>query len=205
LLGAVGYPKLVTRVRALAVTTRGMGGGPREIIAYLRDVNSSIEPNLPYAAAFSAQVLNQALFYKHFPAGRQVSMEYLGELLALVRKENPDLLLLMAPIPSAVLAEAIPAALRDDWDRTLVRVGVTDEYLRALEADMYQNLAALCRKNGWVFVDTLPAFLDAPERGTLYNATDLHVDDPACRIIGGLEAEAVVLSMAPERLESAHE
>jgi len=136
-------------------------------------------------------VLNQALFYKHFPDGERVSIDYLNEMLAMVRRENPDLILVVAPVPSAVLAEAMPEVFRDDWERTLARVGVSDEYVRTLERRLYDTLKAQCKRNGWIFVDTLPAFIQARENEGLYNSTDLHIADRGCKILGVLEADAV--------------
>ena len=62
------------------------------------------EPSLGYPDAFSAQMLNQQLFFQHFPSAREESIRRMRELMILIRRENPGITLVMSPIPSYELA-----------------------------------------------------------------------------------------------------
>jgi len=188
----VGYPRLLTRLKTLSITTRGMDGDTWRLISYLRKVNQSIEPRLGYYAGFSAQVLNQALFFHYFPTGKEEAHAYLSELLSMARSENPGVVFVMAPIPSAALADAMPSDIRTYWRETLDRVGLSEEYVRELELEIYDTVRRLAIENGWVFVDLLQAIESAKPDEPLYNSRDLHVTEAACQIIGRKEAETLL-------------
>lgn len=191
-LDRLGYPKILLRIWLLTTTARKLDRGFSDVLSYLYDIHNSVEPGLGEPGAFAAQILNQAIFYRHFPEGKQKSLMFLDHLMKTAKRENPEVLFVLSPIPSAALADAIPPDIRPLWKHALDKVGLTSESVRHLEDELYEQLRRLAQQNGWLFVDTLPVFLENAGKQPLYNNYDLHVDQAACQLIGHEQARVLL-------------
>jgi hypothetical protein len=78
----LGYPRVVTRLRMLGAAARQPGHTTAETVRYLSDLRASQEPRLGYPAALAAQILNQALFFKHFPEAVDESLVFMRSSFA---------------------------------------------------------------------------------------------------------------------------
>ncbi|MFQ5559618.1 MAG: hypothetical protein ACE5FU_03395, partial [Nitrospinota bacterium] len=104
LFAKMGQPKFFSRFEFLAAVAYEEGGNIFDIMSYIFDIKKSLEPRLAYSGAYSAQILNQALFMKkHFPETPRKSLIYFKHLLSLIKKENPDLRVIVIAIPSVAL------------------------------------------------------------------------------------------------------
>lgn len=184
-----GVLGLLQRVRVLRAAAAEQGEGLGTVVAYLNDLRRSEEPTVGYSGAFSAQMLNQQLFFHRFPAGRAEAVRRVAALLALVRREQPGLVLMLSPLPSYQLVgeQPVDSALQ----RTIGRLPLTYEGGVREERALYDTLRVLAREAGWVFADNLAALqaYRGPER--LYNAFDYHLLPVASAIIGRTQAEAL--------------
>ena len=166
----------------------------RETVSNITSLNKSQEPRLGYPPAFTAQILNQALFFRHFPEAKEESIAFMRHLLQLVRAENPDVLPVMSPIPSAALTGAIPRDLRQLWRDTLERTGLTEASVADLENGLVDQLKSSSVQAGWLFIDLRDCLRRHTSGGELYNSDDLHISDIASRMIGRCQAEALKAS-----------
>lgn len=184
-----GILPLYLRMRELLQTAREQGSGWTETLGYLGDLRKAREPSLGYPEALLAQMLNQQIYFKRFPAGRSESLRRLRFLLQLARRENPGVLLVMSPLPSYQLVGRRP--IDDAMLRTLHRLGITEEQGLRDEESLYRQLRTMATAEGWVFVDNLKALREyhGPER--FYNTFDYHLLPPASDLIG--RAQAAVL------------
>jgi hypothetical protein len=192
----LGYPRVVTRLRMLGAAARQPGHTTAETVRYLSDLRASQEPRLGYPAALAAQILNQALFFKHFPEAVDESLVFMRELLETARAENPDLTLVMSAIPSAALVDAMPAEVRGLWEDTLDRTGLSNDWVAGLEDGLVDRLEAAAVDAGWIFIDLRPCLRGRAVEGELYSPFDLHISAVASRLIGECQAERLLAAGA---------
>jgi hypothetical protein len=185
-----GLRGFVQRVQLLSQQAAEQGKGLTTVIAYMNDLRRSREPSVGYQAAFSAQMLNQQLFFYRFPQGKTESLRRVRALLELVRRENPDLTVLLSPLPSYELAQQQPVdeALR----RTLARLAITYEGGVQEESALYDSLRVLARETGWLFADNLAALRAYSGTERLYNAFDYHMLPVASELVGRTQARALL-------------
>jgi hypothetical protein len=109
--------------------------------------------------------------------------------MALIRAENPGLVLVMSPVPSYQLTgeKPVDAALLRTFER--IPIGY-DEGVRQ-EGELYERLRGLAREEGWLFVDNLAALKSYRGSGRLYNDFDYHILPTASALVG--EAESATL------------
>jgi hypothetical protein len=197
LLDRVGLRNLYLRLLFL-----GAAAGQEEeswltILDYMNDVRKSSEPTVGYSGALSAQFLNQQLFLHHFPSSEAEAMRRMRFLLRMIRSENPDLLLIMSPIPSYELVgeQPVDAALRRALERLPLTYGGGIEE----EGRLYYALRDLAAQEGWLFVDNLAGLQAYGGSERLYNDYDYHVTEAASVIIGATQAEAIKHSLRGDR------
>ena len=191
LVGELGYPNIYMRIKMLTATARDAGGGTRDVFGYVSAIRRSIEPRLEYNAGFSAQMLNQAIFFDYFPEAKTQSLRFIVHLMRMAKEENPGVLFVLSPIPSAALAHAMPPAIEPYWQDTLERVGTTQDAVYELEAELYEELRSAATETGWVFVDLLSVFQRNPHGEVLFTESDLHVNQASCRLIADEEARVL--------------
>lgn len=197
LVAASGLRNLIVHVRFVYRTAVEEGGGPREVVGYLRDLRRSVEPSVPYHEAFAAQFLNQQLFFHWFPGARRESLARVRALLELARRENPGTLLVLSALPSYELAAQPPldAALL----RTLRRLPLTYEGGVREEQRLYEALRRLAGETGWVFVDNLAALRAFRGTARLYNDVDYHLLPAASTIVGKAQAGTLLPLLGSRR------
>jgi hypothetical protein len=186
----IGLQNLVQRVLFLRRSAAEQGEGLWAVLTYMNDLRKSIEPTVGYSAAYSAQILNQQLFFHHFPHGRAESLRRMRALMELVRTENPHTLLIMAPLPSyeLVSTKSVDRRLLE----TLRRLPITLESGVEEEQGLYEALRGLSAELGWVFVDNLAPLRDYHGPGKLYNDFDYHLTRAGSQIVGTTEAETLL-------------
>jgi hypothetical protein len=143
-----------------------------------------------YPQAFAAQMLNQQLFFHHFPGSQAEAVRRIEALLARIRAERPGMFLLVSAVPSyqLVLGEMADPLL----SATVSRLPITVDGGRKQEQELYGDLRAAAERSGWYFVDNLTALQALPNRDRLYNHFDYHIEPSASRTIGRLQAEALL-------------
>jgi hypothetical protein len=185
-----GIRRVWLRVHYLRDVAASTDAGLGTIIAYMNDLRKSASSEVEYSHAFSAQMLNQQLFFKRFPGTREESLNRVRALLELVRKENPGRLLVMSPIPSYQLVHEQPV------DRALInaveRLPITYAEGVAEEARLYHALKQLAAETGWLFVENLEPLRQYNGSQPLYNTVDYHIEPVASGIIGETQARAIV-------------
>jgi hypothetical protein len=189
-----GLPRVITRLRMVSAAASQTDRPLTDTLRYLADLRRSEESRLSYPAAFAAQILNQALFFHHFPGSTRESLAFMRHLMQRIRAENPDMLLVFASIPSAALMDAIPHDVQRLWRETLDRTGLTEAQVGELENGLVNELKTAAVETGWLFVDLRDCLRAAPHSGELYSAEDLHISATASRLIGGCQAEALLAS-----------
>lgn len=191
----IGIYGVVQRVQVLRGVAAEQGKGLGAIFGYLNDLRKSDEPSVGYSAALSAQMLNQQLFFYRFPASRAESLHRVAALLALIRRENPRLTLVLSALPSYELVQQQP--VDKPLRHALERLPVTYEGGLREERALYDTLRILAREAGWLFADNLPALQAYQGPGRLYNNFDYHLLPPASEIIGRTQAEVLLRSLRP--------
>jgi len=184
-----GLRQLMIRGRQLRLLAAEQHRGFSAVTGYMWDLWKANARSLGYPAAFSAQMLNQNLFFRHFPESRTESLRRLQYLMRKVRAENPGVILVMSPLPSYLLLH--PAPLDSALISTLARLGIPVEEAIAQEHGLYEDTRALARNEGWLFVDNLAA-LDALHRPDLFNRFDYHYLPPASAVIGRAQAQVLM-------------
>ena len=158
-------------------------------MSYLRDIRSATTSSAGYPAAFAAQILNQQLFFHHFPDSREESLRRIEALLGMIRDRHPELVLVMSPVPSYQLVDTKPV------DRAFVdvlaRLEVTYDSGVAEEHGLYEQLRTISESSGWVFVDNLSTLQGYRGSDRLYNAFDYHITRTAMELIGRNQAAAL--------------
>lgn len=173
------------------------GGGITTVLAYMGSLWEAREPGVGYPDAFSAQMLNQQLFFHYFPSAEQESLKRLDALLALARRQNPDLILVLSPIPSYELVgeQPVDPLLLE----TLSRLPVSHAEGLAQEGRLYDSLRNLASDNGWIFVDNLKALRAYHGTQRLFNNFDYHILPPASALIGSEQATAILAAFGRPR------
>lgn len=186
---AVGLRGAYFRISELRRLGTEQGTGYGTVLQYIWDLWKAREPTVGYPDALSAQMLNQQLFFANFPMGVAASKQRMQALLALIREQNPGMLLLMSPIPSYELSGQAPvdSALL----RVLQRLPITYESGQAQELALYDWLREAATASGWLFADNLASFREYHGSARLYNDFDYHLLPVASAIIGRTQATAL--------------
>ncbi len=192
-----GLHGLVQRLRVLAALASEQGKGLPTVLAYMNDLHKSREASVGYGAALAAQMLNQQLFFHRFPESRAEAIRRVRALLLMIRRENPDLLLILSPLPSYQLTQQQP--VDDALLRTLARLPITYEEGVQEEQALYDTLRVFAREGGWLFVDNLRALRAYHGSDRLFNNFDYHLLPVASEIIGRAQAEALLQRVPPRR------
>ena len=200
LASRLGFPRVVQRLRMVNAAADRPGHSLRETWRYMNALNESQESRLGYPAAFTAQILNQALFLQHFPESKDESIAFMRHLLQQVRAENPELLPVLSPIPSAAVMNAIPHDLRQYWRETLERTGLTESAVAGVENELVDRLKAASIEAGWMFIDLRDCLRGYQGTEDLYSSYDLHISAVASRMIGRCQANALLASDAFRKL-----
>jgi len=190
LADATGVRNLVVHLQLLYQTAAEQGAGFRAVAGYLGDLRKSVEPTVGYREAFTAQFLNQQLFFHWFPGARQQSMRRVRALMELARTENPNTVLILSALPSYELVQQRP--LDSALLRTLDRLPITYQGGVREEQELYDALRQLADEEGWLFVDNLTPLRGYQGGDRLYNNIDYHLLPIASTIIGKNQA-AVLL------------
>ena len=177
-----GMRPLYLRVKALRQLGAEQGEGMSAVLAYMRNLWRARDPAVGYPEALTAQMLNQQLFFHHFPRSEEESLRRVEALMKMIRVENPDLLLVMSPIPSYELTgeQPVDSALL----RTLSRLPLSLDSGRQQEGELYERLRRLSAEQNWLFVDNLAALRAARGPDRLYNDFDYHLLPPGSAVIG---------------------
>ena len=186
----VGIRQQILRVKELRRLGNQHGAGLFTTLAYMRDLWRARNPSVGYSDAFTAQMLNQQLFFYHFPGSLEESLRRTRALMGLIRQENPGMILVMSPLPSYELVgeQPVDEALR----RTLSRLPVTYEDGQRQERGLYEELRELATEDHWVFVDNLAALQAYHGSERLYNSFDYHLLPVASALVGHAQAEALL-------------
>lgn len=187
---ATGVTNALVRLRYLQGAAREQGKGLGEVFAYVQDLRRATSGSVGYPQAFTAQMLNQQLFFHHFTGTRDESVRRLRWLLTDIRRRHPDLVLVLSPIPSFQLVHAVPSDTA--FSAVLGRLPITYAGGYAEEDSLYDAAATAARDAGWLFVDNRPALRAASASTRLYNTFDYHIEPVASDMIGRNEA-AVLL------------
>lgn len=194
-----GVRPLVLRFSELRRLGASHGGGLDEVLGYMRDLWRARDPSLGYPDALSAQMLNQQLFFHHFPSSKEESIRRMSALMALIRMENPGMLLVLSPLPSYELVGG--HEIDDALLRTLARLPVTYQEGMQQERALYERMRGLAETQGWIFVDNLSVLQAYGGSERLYNDFDYHLLPVASALIGGAQADALA---EPLRAMTAH-
>ncbi len=187
---ATGVRNAIVHLQFLYQMAVEQRAGVRAVVGYFGDLRQSVEPSIGYQEAFTAQFLNQQIFFYRFPGAREESIRRVRALLELARRENPNTVLILSALPSYELIQQRPvdAAL----SRTLERLPVTYESGVREEHQLYDTLRQIAGEEGWLFVDNLTALRGYRGSERLYNNFDYHLLPTASTIIGNAQA-AVIL------------
>lgn len=186
---AAGVRTAIARVAALAEIAALQGKGLPAVASYLVDVVHARDERIGYPDAFTAQMLNQQLMFYHFPETVHESLARLTALLRIARSENPDIVLVMSPIPSYQLATSVGPT--SELGFVTSHLPLTIAQGRAQEERLYEEVRTISIGAGWMFVDNLAALRKVNGEDGLYNEFDYHLLPPASKIIGSAEATAL--------------
>jgi hypothetical protein len=186
----IGVRQMYLRLSQLREAAAQQGGSMLSVMRYLADLGKAREKAVGYPDAFTAQMLNQQLFFHYFPGSKAESLRRIRALMAMVRTENPGLILVMSPLPSYQLTGEQP--VDSAFLRTLRRLPTTYDSGVAEEKELYEQLRQLSAETGWLFVDNLAALQAYSGKERLYNDYDYHLLPTASVMIGKLQA-AVLL------------
>lgn len=186
---ASGLRNVWVRIRYLRDAAKEQAQGFTSVLAYMNDLRKSDSRDVGYSSAFSAQMLNQQLFFHHFPGSQAESLNRVRALLELVRREQPELLLVLSPLPSYQLAQEQPV------DSALLKVfeRMPFSYRESVarEHELYESLRRLAAETGWLFVDNLTPLRQHRGSERLFNNNDYHLLPVASRIVGTAQAEVI--------------
>ncbi len=185
------------RIMQLRRLAAEQDAGFGEVLEYLLDLRKATEPTVGYSAAFTAQMLNQQLFFHHFPGSREESVRRVRELMNMIRNENPGILLVMSPLPSYELAGERP--VDEALLRVLQRVPVSYESGVREEERLYERLRSLANELEWVFVDNLSALRAYEGSDRLFNKFDYHLLPTASAIVGQTQATAILANLRADQ------
>jgi hypothetical protein len=185
-----GVRQLYFRLSELRRLGAEQGEGMSAVFGYMYDLWKAREPTVGYSDAFTAQILNQQLFFYHFPGGEDESLARVEALMKLVRSENPGLVLVMSPLPSYELTGEQP--VDPSLVRTLKRLPISYEEGVQQEGALYERLRGLAAEQGWIFVDNLAALRAYHGTSRLYNDFDYHLLPAASALVGHAQAAALL-------------
>jgi hypothetical protein len=185
-----GLRRVLLRVHYLRDVASSQQAGVRAVAAYMNDLRKAASDRVEYPHAFSAQMLNQQLFFYRFPGSREESLRRVKALLELVRQQNPNLLLVMSPVPSYQLVNRTP--VDPAFLEVIGKLPITHESGVAEEFELYQALKRMALESGWVFVDNLPRLQEYQGKQLLYNRADYHIEPIASEIIGKAQAREIL-------------
>ena len=187
-----GLRRILLRVDYLGDIASSQNAGLLDVAAYMNDLRKASSERVEYPDAFTAQMLNQQLFFHHFPGSREESLRRVKAVLELIRQENPNRLLVMSPVPSYQLVNRMPvdSALLE----VIGRLPITHESGVAEEFELYQAVKRMALEGGWIFVDNLPLLREYQGTEPFYNRTDYHIEPVVSEIIGKAQARAIASS-----------
>lgn len=184
-----GLRRMLLRVDYLGDVASSQNAGVVAVAAYMNDLRKAASKKVEYPDAFTAQMLNQQLFFHHFRGSREESLRRVKALLELVRQQNPNRLLVMSPIPSYQLVNRTP--VDPAFLEVIGALPITYESGVAEEFELYQALKGMALDGGWVFVDNLPLLREYRGTELFYNRTDYHIEPVVSEIIGKAQARAI--------------
>ena len=193
LLDRTGVRRIYFRVVELQRLAKEQGGSFPAVIDYIKDIWRAREPSIGYPDAFTAQILNQQLFFHHFPSARDESLNRLRTLMKMAKRENPGLTLVMSAIPSYQLAgeQPVDSALL----KILRRLPISYEEGVRQEQELYEQLRVLSAEEGWLFVDNLKELKALQTTERLYNDFDYHILPVATEAIGKAQARELIKTL----------
>jgi hypothetical protein len=184
-----GVRNVAVRIRYLRQVAREQDQGIGVVMRYMNDLRKSRSNRVGYPAAFSAQMLNQQLFFHHFPGSMQECLQRVRALLRLVRAEHPSLLLVLTPIPSYQLLDKAPVDPR--LSEVTARLPMSYAEGVAMERSLYDSLRVMASDEGWLFVDAVAALREYKGSEPLFNDFDFHLLPPASALIGSAQASVI--------------
>lgn len=185
-----GLRRILLRVDYLGDVASSQNASVLAVASYMNDLRKASSKKVEYPDAFTAQILNQQLFFHHFSGSREESLRRVKALLELVRQQNPNRLLVMSPVPSYQLVNRVPvdSALLE----VIARLPITYESGVAEELELYQTLKRMALESGWIFIDNLPLLREYEGQELFYNRTDYHIEPVVSEIIGKAQAREIV-------------
>lgn len=178
------------RIRYLLNTAGEQDQGIISIFKYMWDIKRSVEPSLWYPGAYSAQILNQQIFFKYFPKSKEESLSRLSFLLKMIKDENPEIKLVLSPIPSPTLAGVLKES--PVFHNKINQLGLTYSEIVKSEQELFNRCREIAGEQGWIFVDLLSSFRAYPKPKDLFMKQDFHISPEASRLIGEEEAKAMM-------------
>lgn len=177
-----GIRTMAQRYSYLRATTREHGATFGGTVGYMRRLLAARDPSLGYPDALTAQMLNQQLFFDAFAGSQEESLRRVEALLALARRENPDVILVLSAIPSYQLVGESPVDA--SLPRAAERIGFSVASGIAQEQALYDALKGMTERTGWLFADNLTALRAGRGGSRLYNDFDYHLLPRASEIVG---------------------
>ncbi len=195
LMQATGIRRVYLRVIYLRDVARSQGEGVGSVVGYMNDLRKATAPEIGYPQSYSAQMLNQQLFFHRFPAAKGESVKRMRALLRYVRQSHPELLLVLSPLPSY---QMVDQAVGDSTFRAvLARLPITFESGVKEEQELYDALRTLAAEEGWTFVDNLPTLRAYRGPAPLFNDFDYHLQPEASELIGRAQADTIRSMLRP--------
>lgn len=184
-----GIRNVAVRLRYLRETAVERGASLTDVVSYMQSLRRSTAPELGYPAAFSAQMLNQQLFFHHFPGSRAEALARVKALLELIRAEQPGAILVLSPLPSyqGILKERVDSSLL----RVLERLPISNASGFVDEELLQSELRTLAAGSGWLFVDNLTPLRAYSGGAPLFNAHDFHYLPVGSEIIGRAQSSII--------------
>lgn len=189
LVKETGIRDVVVRLQFLVGLANEQKQGLGKAVSYMNDLRAAVNSDVGYPAAYAAQMLNQQIFFHHFPSSIEESRGRIRFLMEMIRKENTDTLLILSPIPSYQLVQQQP--VDPAFLRTISRMPFNYENGVRQEETLYYTLKEVAREMGWLFVDNLVPLRAYKGSDRLYNVFDYHVTPAASDIIGANEAHVL--------------
>lgn len=202
-LQKAGVDNTLDKVSYARQAADAFGVGFWESMSYLNDLRLSQDDAVWYDAAYAAQCLNQALFFKHFPGSHQEALSRARYVLESTKREmeakGDKAMFVLSPIPSRLFAQ--PDLPDPIYDRILSRLPLTKDEVVQMESEGYELLRKAAEEAGWVFVDTLP--LLRADKGMTYFPSDLHIAPDGSALVGKEQAKRVMEAWAAKHPEPA--
>ena len=194
-----GVSRIAVRVAYFSDAAAEYGKSPADVIGYMNELRLSSAPAVGYPQAFTAQMLNQQLFFARFTGSREESLRRLRHLLTFIRREHPELILVLSPIPSFQLVHG--TAAEEALNEVLARLPLT--YAGGVEEEegLFEASRNIAQEAGWLFVDNLAPLRARVGTDRMYNTFDYHIEPVASTIIGLNQARALtpfLVADAPE-------